>query len=88
MTQLTTEAWLTVAGVIFACTTGGLYVLASIVRDAARRIELFKQVHDLRLEYARRIRELQAKGHTVSGAPPLSELEGTPDITGALRRAA
>jgi hypothetical protein len=88
MYQLTIEAWLAVAGVIFACTAGGLYVLASIVRDAARRIELYKQVHELRLEYARRIRELQAKGHTVAGAPPLNELEGAPDLAGTLRRAA
>ncbi len=88
MSQLTTEAWFLIGTVIFACVTGGLYVLASIVRDAARRIELYKQVHELRLEYARRIREIQAKGQTVAGAPPLAELEGVPEMSGAMRRAA
>jgi hypothetical protein len=40
-----------------AAVFGTLYILASILRDATRRVELYKRVADLRAEYARQIAE-------------------------------
>jgi hypothetical protein len=83
MVQLTMESWLAIGVIVTISVTGALYVLASIVRDANRRIELFRQVSALRLEYAQRVRELQARGYKVD-MPAMPEL----DDLGAPRRAA
>jgi predicted enzyme related to lactoylglutathione lyase len=67
MSDLPLEAWLAVGVVTAVAVIGSLYVLASIVRDASRRIELYEQVFQLRMEYTRRIREMQARGFKVEG---------------------
>lgn len=65
MTHLTIEAWAAIGVVIALSVVGSLYVLASIVRDASRRIELYERVFELRLEYSKRTAELAARGYSV-----------------------
>ena len=52
-----------VAGVTSGGVFGSLYILSSILRDAARRIELHAKVTELRAEYARRMAELEERGY-------------------------
>jgi len=41
-----------------AAVFGTLYILSSILRDASRRVDLYKRVAELRAEYARQAAEL------------------------------
>ena len=75
MTSLTPEAWLAIGTIIGLSVIGSLYVLASIVRDASRRIELYQKVAELRIEYAARIREIQARGYKIDNAYEAGEFD-------------
>jgi hypothetical protein len=75
MTALTTEAWFAIGTIIALCVIGSLYVLASIVRDASRRIELYEKVAVLRIEYAARIRDIQARGYKIENAYEAGEFD-------------
>lgn len=63
MGGLTIESWAMIAAVIGSAVFGTLYILASILRDATRRVDLYKRVADLRAEYARQMAEHEARGH-------------------------
>ncbi len=62
MTELTLGVWCLIAAVIAVCVFCTLYVLASIVRDASRRIELYQRVAELRMEYDKRMAEIAMRG--------------------------
>lgn len=62
MSELTLGVWCLIAAVIAVCVVSTLYVLASIVRDATRRIELYRRVAELRAEYDKRMAEITARG--------------------------
>ncbi|MBY0308655.1 MAG: hypothetical protein K2Q09_07930, partial [Phycisphaerales bacterium] len=63
MGALPIETWAVVAAVIGAAVFGTLYILASILRDATRRVELYKRVADLRADYARQMAERVGADH-------------------------
>jgi hypothetical protein len=58
MGGLPLESWALILTIIGAAVFGTLYVLASILRDAARRVDLYKRVAELRAEYAQQAAEL------------------------------
>jgi hypothetical protein len=62
-------------GLVTVSVLGTLYVLASIMRDATRRIELFREVAKLRAEYVQRVRDLQARGFDVPMPQHLIHME-------------
>jgi hypothetical protein len=62
MTELTLGVWCLIAAVIAVCVVCTLYVLAAIVRDASRRIELYQRVAQLRAEYDKRMTEITTRG--------------------------
>lgn len=64
-----------VFGLVVVCVLGTLYVLASIMRDATRRIELFREVAKLRAEYVQKVLDLQARGFDVPMPPHLVNME-------------
>lgn len=87
MTSLTPEAWLAIGTIIGLSVIGSLYVLASIVRDASRRIELYQKVAELRIEYAARIREIQARGYKIENAYEAGEFDIVTDGSPAKKAA-
>lgn len=87
MTSLTPEAWLAIGTIIALSMIGSLYVLASIVRDASRRIELYQKVAELRIEYASRIREIQARGYKIENAYEAGEFDIVSDAPAAKKAA-
>lgn len=82
MGGLTIEAWTVILGVIGAVVFGTLYILSSILRDAVRRVDLYKKVAELRADYARQIAEMEAQGHK---RPQFAEVI---DFRPAVRKAA
>ncbi len=58
MGGLPLESWALITVIAAAAVFGTLYILASILRDASRRVELYKRVADLRAEYARQAAEM------------------------------
>lgn len=62
MGGLTIESWAIIAAVIGSAVFGTLYILSSILRDAARRVELYKRVAALRADYARQMADQEERG--------------------------
>jgi hypothetical protein len=62
MEALTPQGWAVVAIVSGMGVFGALYILSSILRDATRRVELYRRVGELREEYAQQMRDLEARG--------------------------
>ena len=62
MGGLTIESWAIIAVVIGTAVFGTLYILSSILRDAARRVDLYKRVAELRADYARQMTEQEERG--------------------------
>lgn len=73
MGGLPLESWALVAAVITAAVFGTLYILASILRDATRRVELYKRVAELRAEYARQAAAMEQRR---VGIPQFVEVVG------------
>lgn len=61
MGGLTLEAWAVIATVAGAACYGTLHILSSILRDAARRVELYRRVAEIRAEYAKQVAVVQAR---------------------------
>lgn len=61
MGGLTLESWALIAGIIAGAVFGTLYILASILRDASRRVDLYQRVAALRAEYARQAAEMEQR---------------------------
>jgi len=61
MGTLPLESWAVIAAIIGTAVFSTLYVLASILRDATRRVELYKRVAELRAEYARQAALLEER---------------------------
>ena len=62
MGGLTLESWAIIAAVIGTAVYGTLYILASILRDATRRVELYRRVALIRADYARQMAEQEERG--------------------------
>lgn len=58
MGGLPLESWAMITAVGSAAIFGTLYILASILRDATRRVDLYKRVAELRADYARQAAEM------------------------------
>lgn len=74
MGGLPLESWAMILAVMGAAVFGTLYILASILRDAARRVDLYKRVAELRADYARQLAEQEDRRSTaVVYAEPVEE---------------
>jgi hypothetical protein len=65
MGTIALEWWLAIAVVITFSVGAALYVLASILRDATRRIDLYVEVARLRAEYEQKMQDMRARGFDI-----------------------
>jgi hypothetical protein len=63
------EVWMLVLGVAAAAVVSSLYVLSSLIRDHGRVVELDREVRRLRMEYAKRRRDLAARSGLGEAGP-------------------
>lgn len=79
------ELWMLVFAVATTAVVSSLYVLSSLIRDHGRVVELDREVRRLRMEYAKRMKELAARSGVgdVGAEPIVGEVDIVPDQPGS-----